>query len=184
MSKRKDFPALRCKIGDWVYYITYMTFHDVKQWIKPTDMIQRELKPRASTIADYLIKQDERFFNSIVVGVYDGAPQWYPIEVQTSPVLGKPNLDENARQSIGVLQFEGNENLFAVDGQHRVQAIKEAIEQMPERETEELSVIFVAHQTTEEGQRRTRRLFTTLNKCAVKVSKGEAVSDDLHGGDM
>lgn len=188
MTKRTDFPALRCKIGEWVYYITYMTFLDVKEWIQPTDqihpskmlrdMIQRELKPRASNIADYLVEQDERFFNSIVVGVYDGTPQWYPIEVQESPVLGEPNLDENARQSIGVLQFDGSEKLFAIDGQHRVQAIKEAIERKPEREKDELSVIFVAHQANEAGQRRTRRLFTTLNKWAVKVSKGEIIALD------
>lgn len=185
---RTTFPALRCVMGDWVYYITYMRFLDVKEWIRPTDqihksemlrdMIQRELKPRASSIADYLIEQEERFFNSIVVGVYGGSPQWYPIEVQDSPVLGEPNLDEDAKQSIGVLQFDGEEMLFAIDGQHRVRAIMEALEREPAREKDELSVIFVAHQTTEEGQRRTRRLFTTLNKWAKPVSKGEIIALD------
>lgn len=182
-----DFPALRCVMGDWVYYITYMKFTDVK-WIKPTDqihkskrlrdMIQRELKPRATDIADYLIEQDERFFNAIVVGVYDGSPQWYPIELRKSPVLGEPNLDADARQSIGILTFEGEEKLFAIDGQHRVQAIKEAINREPDRGEDELTVIFVAHQTTDDGQRRTRRLFTTLNKWAIPVSKAEIIALD------
>lgn len=188
LDPRKSFPALRCIMGDWVYYVTYMKFSDVNHWIKPTDqihhskqlrdMIQRELKPRANDIADYLVKERERFFNSIVVGLYGGDPQWYPITISDSPVLGLPLLDEDSRQSIGILMLEGSEDLFAIDGQHRVQAIKEAITRDATLGYEDISVIFVAHQKTAEGQRRTRRLFTTLNKWARAVSKGEIISLD------
>lgn len=186
--KSTTFPALRCKMGEWVYYLTFFKFSDVAEWIQPTDqihtsqqlrgMIQRALTNNANLIANYLLHQDERFFNSIVVGVYGGAPQWFPIEIADSPVLGEPDLSENERNSIGVLQFEGNEELFAIDGQHRVEGIKRAIAQNSSINNDELSIILVAHEKTEEGQKRTRRLFTTLNKWAKPVSKADIIALD------
>lgn len=193
MSKKKQahrttFPALRCFIGDWVYYITYLSFADVKYWIKPTeeihkskslrDMIQRKLSKRSANIADYLVNQKERFFNSIVVGVYGGAPKWYPLEIGESPVLGTPDIDEDSRNAVGLLMFEGKEKLFAIDGQHRVEGIKQALIKKPDLQKEEQSVIFVAHKTNAEGRERTRRLFTTLNKHAIKVSKTDIIALD------
>jgi len=141
-------------------------------------MIQRELTPRVTPIADYLIEQQERFFNAIVVGVYGGAPQWYPLEIGSSPILGSADLDEGSRRSVGLLVLDGSEKLFAIDGQHRVEAIKQALERKPELGSEELSVVFVAHGTDEEGRTRTRRLFSTLNRYAKPVSKGEIVALD------
>lgn len=186
--QRTTFPALRCTMGDWFYYVTYMRFSDIAHWIKRTDqihkskklrdMIQRELTPRATPIADYLIEQQERFFNAIVVGVYGGAPQWYPLEIGDSPVLGSADLDDDSRPSIGLLVLDGSEKLFAIDGQHRVEAIRQALEKEPELGDEELSVIFVAHGTDKEGRTRTRRLFSTLNRYAKPVSKGEIVALD------
>lgn len=186
--KNTTFPALRCKMGEWIYYLTFFKFSDVVDWIKPTDqihtskqlrdMIQRALTNNADSIANYLLLQDERFFNSVVVGVYGGSPQWFPIEISSSPVLGDPNLDKNERDSIGVLQFEGNEELFAIDGQHRVEGIKRALPQNTDLNNDELSIILVAHEKTEEGQKRTRRLFTTLNKWAKPVSKADIIALD------
>lgn len=184
---RKIFPALRCAMGDWIYYVTYLTFADIAFWIKRTDqihrseklrdMIQRQLSSRATPIADYLINQRERFFNSIVVGVYGGSPQWYPIEIGKSPTVDL-EIDEVSAESVGLLAFEGSEDLFAIDGQHRVEAIKQALKRDRNLEKEELSVVFVAHQTDEQGRMRTRRLFSTLNRYAKPVSKGEIVALD------
>ena len=187
-EERTTFPAIRCSMGDWIYYVTYMKFSDVAHWIKRTeeihkseklrDMIQRALTRRVNPIVDYLIEQDERFFNAIVVGVYGGDPKWYSIEVSGTPVLESPDLDEDSQHSIGLLVLEGNEKLFAIDGQHRVEAIKEALPKQPDLKDEDQSVIFVAHRTDEAGQRRTRRLFSTLNRYAKPVSKGEIVALD------
>lgn len=184
---RKTFPALRCVMGDWVYYVTYLTFTDIAFWIKRTDqihrseslrdMIQRELSSRAGSIADYLINQQERFFNSIVVGVYGGSPRWYPIEIGKSPIVDL-EIDEESAESVGLLAFNGQEALFAIDGQHRVEAIKQALERNPSLATDELSVVFVAHKTDELGRMRTRRLFSTLNRYAKPVSKGEIIALD------
>lgn len=187
-KEKRTFPSLRCIMGDWVYYVTFMKFSDIDRWIKRTDqiheskklrdMIQRELTPRSTPIADYLIEQQERFFNAIVVGVYKGTPQWHPLEIGNSPALGSAEIDQESRNSIGLLTLDGNENLFAIDGQHRVEAIKQALKREPKLENEDLSVIFVAHGTDKDGQTRTRRLFSTLNRYAKPVSKGEIVALD------
>jgi DNA sulfur modification protein DndB len=183
---RTSFPALRCEMGDWIYYVTYLRFSDVGRWIgqsadfhksdKLREMIQREIGDRVDPIVEYLKEQKERFFNAIVVGVYGGSPQWYPIKVGRSPVLGIPDLDTESRASIGLLKLEGNEDLFAIDGQHRVVAIKRALEQKESLSSEEVCAIFVPHSKDDVGLRRTRRLFSTLNRYAVPVSKGEIVA--------
>jgi DNA sulfur modification protein DndB len=80
----------------------------------------------------------------------------------------------------GVISISGKEEIFAIDGQHRVEGIREALKAGEDLAGEELTVIFVAHKTTDEGRERTRRLFTTLNKYAKPVSQAEliALNDD------
>ena len=79
--------------------------------------------------------------------------------------------------------FTGSEKMFAIDGQHRVEAIKLAYEKDPKRIGEDqYPVIFVAHLDTRDGKVRTRRLFCDINKNAVAVSEGDKVvidEDDL-----
>ena len=74
---------------------------------------------------------------------------------------------------------QGDENLFALDGQHRLAGIKRVVKDGLEQDPyDEVSVIFVAHRETDEGLERTRRLFTTLNKTARPVSKGDIIALD------
>ena len=45
------------------------------------ELIQRRLKEgRAEKIAKYLLREEQRFFNALVVGVYGGDPRWYDID--------------------------------------------------------------------------------------------------------
>ena len=74
--------------------------------------------------------------------------------------------------------MSGEEKLFALDGQHRLIGIKKAVEKNPQLGEDELSIIFIAHKTNPEGMKRSRRLFTTLNKYAAQVSKGETIALD------
>jgi DNA sulfur modification protein DndB len=184
-------PALRAKFGDWWYYVTTMTFAQVADAIQPvnsihekkelTTWIQREIKQeRKQEIADYLTKQPQRFFNAIVVGIYGGGPEWFPVTVGSSPNLSEIEVAERERTAFGLLRLSGSEDVFAIDGQHRVEGIKTALNNKPDLATEEQCVIFVAHHTTPDGRERTRRLFSTLNKYAKPVSKAEliALSED------
>lgn len=188
MTEPASFPAIRCHLGDWAYYSTVLPLNEVASRIQRAteinsnpgldNMIQRELGARVGDIADYLRTQTERFFSAIVVGVYGGAPDWFPVDIDDTDDPQPTNLSDRARESLGILQLSGEERLFAVDGQHRVEGIKRALAADSALETEELVVLFVAHRDTPEGTARTRRLFTTLNKYAKPVTTSEIIALD------
>lgn len=174
------FPSIRAKMGDIEYFIATLTFAQVAKWIKKPEQtsendsdfktfLQRKIDPkRLSKIADYLSARDQRFFNAIVVGIFGGNPNWFPVTVD---YVGPDNieLDKRTKSSMGILKLAGNEQAFSIDGQHRVEAIKEALKTHPSLASDELSVIFIAHSTNAAGRKRTRRLFSTLNKYARPV---------------
>lgn len=184
-------PALRGLMGNRAFYSCLMSFEElahrvsyadeVHQNKSLSDMIQREIQSRRiEEIADYLREQSERFFNSLVIATYGGDPNWHAL----SSVNGQhendalANLTEETIESVGFLTLNGDEKLFAVDGQHRLAGIKRFVKNQDESAHDEVSVIFVAHQETQEGLQRTRRLFTTLNKTARPVSKGGIIALD------
>ena len=185
-------PALRGIMGDWVYYSCLMDLSELSSRVSfarevhkntaLSDMIQRQLSTgRGAIIAEYLKMQPERFFNSLVVATYGGQPNWHALtDVRNQAENDElSSLSEETIASVGFLTFHGDENLFALDGQHRLAGIKQAMGKGLEQDPyDEVSVIFVAHKTTDEGLERTRRLFTTLNKTAKSVSKGDIIALD------
>lgn len=194
-----SLPCLRGKMGDWYYYVTLLKFSEVAlrvslpkeidsyykhhEELKLGDWIQRELEPnRTRNIVDYLKKQSQRFFNSLILGIYEGNPSWQDISVNANEAyndLNEDNLDYMSR-TFGILSLEGTEDIFAIDGQHRAIAIREAVKEDSKLKDDEITAIFVAHKTTVEGKIRTRRLFSTLNRYAKPVSQSEiiALSED------
>jgi DNA sulfur modification protein DndB len=191
-------PALRAVVGDWNYYVTTLTFREVAALVKApdeiherkklADWIQRSvIEKHASAISTYLQNTPQRFLGSLIVGVYGGAPNWTPVTVNVPEEDGiAEELIANLEGRIGLLHFSGAEKLFAIDGQHRVAGIKEALLEIgPDHALFEdsLSAIFVAHDPkTEVGKQRTRRLFTTVNKKAKIVSKAARIALDEDDG--
>jgi DNA sulfur modification protein DndB len=182
-------PALRGLFGDWVYYSCIFPIKDLSvrvdfaNEIHKSDnlskLIQRELKTkRGKDIANYLETEEQRFFNSLVVAVYGGEPQWLPSEIRPEGDVKKESVSEDALNTLGFLRLNGDEKLFAIDGQHRLAGIKSLVKGSEEALEDEISVLLVAHKNDEQGLIRTRRLFTTLNKKAVVVSKGEIIALD------
>jgi DNA sulfur modification protein DndB len=180
-------------MGEWVYYMTSMTFADVDAWIKRTDeiyiskkladWIQRQLDNKhAARIAKYLCDHDERLFNSIVVGLYGAQPSWSELSIADPRDELTDEQEDNLTRSMGLLRLSGSEKLFAIDGQHRVAGIKQAIKTKKKLRQDEISVLLVAHSTTKKGKARTRRLFTTLNKTAKKVTLADIVALDEDNG--
>ena len=181
------FPSLRGAFGSWVYYPVLFTPKQITDLIKTSqeiresknldDYLQRDLTPNVKKIVNYLNQEEDRFFNSIIVGVFDGVPDWLALDLSDIDEISseaKENLDE----SIGILRFNGDEKLFAIDGQHRVEAIKRRLIEDPSYD-DQISVIFVPHSDNDIGKKRTRRLFSDLNKTAQKVSPGElAIIDE------
>ncbi|MEQ8387270.1 MAG: DNA sulfur modification protein DndB [Alphaproteobacteria bacterium] len=191
-QKQIVLPALRGVMGDWVFYSCLMDVGELSSRVNYaeeihenealSDMIQRHLKRgRAAQIADYLKRQPERFFNSLVIATYGGQPNWHALSDVRSKAAPDEltNLTEDTVSSVGFLTLTGQEKLFALDGQHRLAGIKKAVkESLDDDPYDELSVIFVGHKDTKKGLERTRRLFTTLNKTARPVSKGEIIALD------
>ncbi|MDK3155763.1 DNA sulfur modification protein DndB [Kamptonema cortianum] len=184
-----NLPALRGRMGDWIYYVALLPFAEVGSRIKKTDevhkseflrdMLQRSLESRTKDIALYLKEHEQRFFNSIVVGVYGGEPIWRSIKISPAHP-SESDIDQRTRESLGVLVLSGEEKLFAIDGQHRVAGIKDHLASLSEEElsnnSDELCCIFVAHSLNDAGNKRTRKLFSTLNRYAKPVSLTEIIS--------
>jgi DNA sulfur modification protein DndB len=121
-------------------------------------------------------------FSPIAVGVYGGDPQWYELDIRQSVLHEGEELPRDVQFTLGLLHLNGSEQLFAIDGQHRLVGIKEALKSSTSLGDEEVGALFVGHQNTPEGMSRSRRLFTTLNKYAKPVSPFDKVAldeDDL-----
>lgn len=198
-KKRPDptyLPALKGRIGKWAFYTTLMTLDEVNERIylsdeiyqnkSLSDMVQRSIKSgRAENIASYLKNEDERFFPAMVVAVFEGEPNWleFSIRKQNDNLEFDPDtLDRAKLDSFGFLSLSGKEQLFPLDGQHRLAGIREALSDRNKANeylgSEEVTVMLVAHDPSDAGRTRSRRLFTTLNKRAVSVKKHETIALD------
>lgn len=180
------YPALKAKMGRWEYYIVKMQMKDLVKEVgfaseiynnkTLDDAIQRSLNDSRvkKEIVQYLGKRDDRFFSSIVVAALGGNPTYAPVEITNDPRFSvfKHGFDN----AFGVLSFDGGQRYFALDGQHRLKAIKTLIEQnepgvpeVPEgfRE-EEVSVIMIVRQEARDAEflQSYRRIFSSLNRYA------------------
>ncbi len=185
-------PALRAKMGDWTYYVTVVHMSDFAERVKiardihPNDalheLMQRSLdRGHTNKIKDFLLNDEQHFFSSMVVGVYGGQPQWLELQISPNEYL-KQGAPTSVEQSVGILVLSGTEDLYAIDGQHRLVGIQKAIKEKESLGEEQVSVIFVSHRKTEEGLLRTRRLFARLNRYAKPVNTYEKIAldeDDL-----
>lgn len=181
-------PCLRGRMGDWFYYVSLMKFNeiadrtsmvpDIHKNQELSKWIQREVSERSGDIVDYLLEQEQRFFNAIIFGIYGGKPQWQELDIDKKVKQLSEEERDYFGKTFGILTLNGDEEIFAIDGQHRTKAIKEAVKKNAELGEEEVSVIFLAHKKTAEGEIRTRRLFSTLNRYAVPVTISEIIALD------
>ena len=192
------YPAIRAEMGRWEYYMVRMSMRELSKNVKfATEIheasllskaIQRQLnESRAKKqITSYLAKQSDRFFSSIVVAVLGGEPQWHPV-VMDSKEFSILASDKKLANSFGVLTFNDEEKYYALDGQHRLAAIRELIENpiannAPENFwNEEISVIIVTPSQLEnlgDFMIRYRRLFGHLNRYAKPMSQFDNIVMD------
>ena len=173
-------PVIRGKIGDWIYYSGTMTFSQVSENVTASineiyeascldEILQRALTDNFASIKNYILKDSDRFFNAVILAIYNGDPQWLEVEF---------NDEESEFTNVGFLEFSGEETIFPVDGQHRVAGIREALREDPSLAKEQLPVIFIAHSDDPKGRKRTRKLFSTLNRRAKPVGQNENIALD------
>lgn len=179
-------PALQAQMGDWQYYVTVMKLGKIARECqlayqihtnKDLDaLIQRELENRVKQeMVPYLLNQSQRFYGALVVAVYGGDPEFSPVRVAEHDLI-----DDSERSSygFGLLRFDGSQIYYALDGQHRLKSIQEAIISNPDLAKEEITVIVLKHEDTQEGLERTRRLFSTLNRRAKPTTSGTNIAID------
>lgn len=175
-----DIPAIRGYMGSIVYYTATFSFKQIAERVNPVneelhtsvslrDQIQRSLTNNYVSIKNYILTQKEHFFNALVLAIYDGDPTWNELEL---------DFKGNDYYSMGFLRLNGEERIFPVDGQHRVEGIKEAIKENPELEDENITVVFIGHHNDKEGMEKTRRIFSTLNRYAKPVKPGDIIALD------
>jgi DNA sulfur modification protein DndB len=174
----KAFPTIKGKMGDWNYYLITMKMAELAKYVKfaeevfPNDdldqIMQRELTNRSKEIAAYLQNNEQRFLGSLIIAAVGGEPKFIPIS------LPEGSLFSEGEQKLGFLRFDGTENYYALDGQHRLAAIKDVINENGERYAlDEVSLTLVWHENNVEGCKRARRLFTTVNRYAKKTNPTE-----------
>lgn len=175
-------PAIRAQIGTWVYYVSTLTFKQVNDYVKRIDdelhkstllreMLQRSITDNYKNIEHYIKSQDERFFNSLILAVYDGEPKWHEVRLENEE-------GDDEYIGLGVLELTGNEKIFPIDGQHRVEGIKQVVNGADDFNNEKIPVVFVGHKKDNEGMQRARRLFSTLNRYAKPVSMRDIIALD------
>lgn len=183
MPNRTLIPAFKAKVGDWDYYICLMKYAEVRRGVEfahelggnkdLATMIQRGISQRTEEIKDYLLKSSHRFLGALIVAVWGGDPQY-----QSAEIVDSNHLLSGIDSEFGFLTFDGSQRYFALDGQHRLKAIQDALNVKPELGNEEICVLMVAHYDTEAGRERTRRLFTNINRNAKTTTAAENIALD------
>jgi DNA sulfur modification protein DndB len=176
-------------MGSWQYYTVKMSMRELADNVKFAadiyddrtldDAIQRVLNESRvnAEIVTYLIRQPDRFFSSIVVAALSGNPKWFPVTMEDDERFLLFREDTRFSDTFGVLSFDGTQGYYALDGQHRLAAIKALVDPnsavSPNAPTgfkdEEISVIVVVPSEAESHDQfmtRYRRLFGNLNRYA------------------
>ncbi|WP_066378949.1 MULTISPECIES: DNA sulfur modification protein DndB [unclassified Anabaena] len=179
-------PALKARMGDWQYYVTVMKLGKIARECRLAEeihvnkdldeLIQREIQDRVKKeMVPYLLNEPQRFYGALVVAVYGGDPEFSTVRVAEHQLIDDR---DRASYGFGLLRFDGSQIYYALDGQHRLKSIQEAIAKNPDLAQEEISVIILKHEQTKEGLERTRRLFSTLNRRAKPTSSGVNIAID------
>jgi DNA sulfur modification protein DndB len=184
-------PCITGKFGSWRYYNVVMKIKDLvnehsgvktvpeSKKIYTSDnlneILQRLEDPkRIEPIKNYILKQKDRYFNSLTVAFTGGDPKWYPVEINKDKKFAEDDI-KYLNLKYGILELTGNEELFILDGQHRLLGLRAAYKKNSAIGDEEVSVMLVKHDETAEGKKSTRRIFVSLNRNAKPVSEGENI---------
>ena len=186
------YPALRSRMGTWNYYMVKMTASELSQTVKYAaeihddrtldQTIHRVLNESRvkKEIVEYLKNQPHRFFPPIIVAALEGNPIFHPIEISSNPRFAIFYSESKLTETFGVLQFDGTQKYYALDGQHRLAAIKTLIDQndplsdgTPEDfEDDELSVIVIVpneKDSNNASRQKYRQLFYDINRYAKPI---------------
>tara|TARA_B100000686_G_scaffold354755_1_gene466975 strand:- start:2974 stop:4434 length:1461 start_codon:yes stop_codon:yes gene_type:complete len=199
------YSALELKMGDWQYYSIVMRMHELANEVgfgsqvhdDPTldEAIQRGInKARVKgAISRFLTRRDDRFFASLVVTSKGGRPRFNAVTIDADDSL--KILEDSVANRYGMLRFDGSQSWYALDGQHRLAAIKAIVApanseisvDIPDDfdvdafRNETISVLVVTQDESMSGDewlKRYRRLFSSLNRYAKPTTVEENIIMD------
>ena len=178
-------PAQQLRMGSTTYYLASMPAlqlamiakspsRDLPEWddMSVEDRFQREvnMKRLYDEVIPYLATHPDRFFGSVII-LLDGNVTF---EKLTDFGLSVPNAYASALSKMGFLTIDDT-NFTALDGQHRLVALREIFEGkyrgevQPNIANDDLSVIFIQNQDIQ----KTRRIFNKVNRYARSTSRSD-----------
>ena len=203
-------PAIRGRMGTTDYYQAVMSAQalaavarpaqdfELFEDFEPDAKMQRELSEQRveSQIVPYLINSADRFFGSIIVLVYE------PDVFEFTPFSDHNGYSDlgaayrAAADMVGTLTISsGTGTLFALDGQHRLHALRVVTQGGPSTPllnipldgeftndiaNDELSVIFLKYQSV----RHARRIFNKVNRHAKPTTRQTNILTSEDDGEM
>ncbi len=200
--------CIRAKMGNTPYYLAKMPVgqlidnvgiaKELPEWpdMSADEKMQREFDIRrvVEEMVPYVVEDPDRFFGSLIIDIYSGYED-IVFESVAEAIPGLPAAYRMPMKDMGFLTLPGKERLIALDGQHRLLALRIGIkgfmgvpagvkmtpainklEPHPELASEEISVILVEHTDT----KKIRKIFNKINKYAKQTSRGDNIitSDD------
>lgn len=190
MSTSFTFPAIRARMGSNDYFQATVSARDLaalaipvselKEWRQwsISERFQRELAMRRihEELIPYLVRSPDRFFGSLIVLVFE--PEAFTFEPLAALASGLGAAYNAHSERVGFLTVSGGQ-LIALDGQHRLVALREIVAGRAEVDgpyssaiaDDEVCVVFVRHEALE----KTRRIFNKVNQHARPTSKSDNI---------
>jgi DNA sulfur modification protein DndB len=175
------FPAIRGRMGDTDFFQVTTRARDLAAVAVPAseltdwehwtigERFQRDIGIRRiqEELVPYLVRSKDRFFGSLIVLVFE--PDTFDFEALERLPVKFPAAYREVADRMGFLTIDGGK-LVALDGQHRLVALREIVAGRVETHGEfeddvandELCVVFVRHESLE----KTRRIFNKVNRHA------------------
>ena len=179
--------AIKGKIGTTNYYLAKLKANQLIGLVKPAaeledwenlsieEKYQRQpnINRVKKDIAPYLANNKDRFYGSLIVVALNGGLVFESVGDLGAKI---PNAYQRDAKDMGFLTIEGG-TFAALDGQHRLIALRHVIQGLEGGEGEyqsevaqdDVSVIFIE----EETKVKTRNIFTVVNRYAKSTTAGE-----------
>ncbi|MDP2126635.1 MAG: DNA sulfur modification protein DndB [Pseudohongiella sp.] len=189
-----QLPAFQGKFGSTEYFVITMKAgelvrtltipKEMEGWedLTPEERFQREVnyKRVAQHIAPYLATDDDRFIGAFIVAAHQADDMIFE-SLESSGVKFPHGMPKSFPKQFGVLHLDGSEVLVPLDGQHRLAALKFAMEgkdntgkeisgfqPKPEVASDVCTVILIRH-----DPQKSRKIFNKVNRYAKPTSKSD-----------
>jgi DNA sulfur modification protein DndB len=190
----QQLPAFRGTFGSTEFYLITMRAgemirnltvpKDMEGWedLSPEERFQRDVNYRrvARHIAPYLAEDDDRFIGAFIVAAYQDEQMEFESLVTAGAKFPK-GMPNSLMEQFGVLYLSGSEVLVPLDGQHRLAALKFAIEGRdntgkdiplfeanPKVADDTCTIILIRHEP-----QKARKIFNKVNRYAKPTTKSD-----------